>query len=73
MNIKFRSKNKIPYGELYIGDIFNHNGNIYMLTAQREEDTKDDWKSVNLANGEMEIFGKKVMVNRYENAELILD
>lgn len=73
MNIKFRSKNKIPYGELYIGDVFNYNGNIYMLTAQREEDTKDDWKAVNLANGEMEIFGKKVMVNRYENAELILD
>ena len=72
MNITFKNKGDIPYSDLDIGDIFNYGGSVYMLTDQQEEDMPDDLKSVNLANGEMEIFGKKVMVNRYEDAELIL-
>ena len=72
MNIKFKSKNDIPYGDLDIGDVFAYDTRVYMLTDQEEEDTEHELKSVNLANGEMEIFGIKVMVTRFEEAELIL-
>ena len=72
MNIKFKSKNDVPYGDLDIGDVFTYDARVYMLTDQEEEGTEHELKSVNLANGEMEIFGIKVMVTRFEEAELIL-
>lgn len=72
MDITFKHKNDVPYGDLDIGDVFVHSGRVYMLTDQQEEDRPDDLKSVNLANGNMEIFGSKVMVNRIENATCIL-
>lgn len=73
MNITFKNKNDVPYGDLDIGDVFIHGGKVYMLTDQKEEDTDNDLKSVDLSSGYMEIFGSKVMVNRIENATCILD
>ena len=72
MNITIRRNDKLPYRDLNIGDVFIHDGCVYMVTDQPEEDTKDNIKSVNLANGNMEIFGENVMVTSFENAEIIL-
>ena len=72
MNITFNRDNEIPYGDLDIGDVFSCGGSVYMLTDQPEEDMEGELKSVNLANGNMEIFGTKVMVTRFDNATCIL-
>lgn len=72
MNIRFNRDNEIYYGDLDIGDIFTYGGHVYMLTDQPEEDREGELKSVNLANGNMEIFGTKVMVTKFDNAECIL-
>lgn len=71
MNIKFKRINEIPYGDLNIGDVFAHGGHIYMVTDQ--EDTERELKSVNLATGEMKIFGSKVITTLFYNAILTLE
>ena len=68
MNITFKRKNEIHYEDLKIGDIFAHDGQAYMVTDQPEEDREGELKSVNLSNGNMEIFGKKVIVILFDNA-----
>lgn len=73
MNITFKRDNEIPYGNLNIGDIFTHGGHVYMLTDQPEEDREGELKSVNLANGNMEIFGSKVITTLFDNATLTLE
>ena len=73
MTIKFKQKNEILYGELRIGDIFTHGGYVYMVTDQPEEGTKGELKSVNLSNGNMEVFGSKVVITIFSNATLILE
>ena len=73
MNITFRRDNEKHYGELNIGDIFTYGGHVYMLTDQPEEDTNGELKSVNLANGEMEVFGSKVIVTKFDNATCVLE
>jgi len=72
MNITLKNRNDVPYETVDIGDVFLHGGCVYMVTDQQEEDTKEELKSVNLATGRMEVFGKKVMVIRIDEAELIL-
>ena len=72
MNITFKRDNKINYEDLGIGDVFTHDGHVYMLTDQPEEDSVAELKSVDLANGNMEIFGAKVIVTKFDEAELIL-
>ena len=73
MNITFKRNNEISYGDLDIGDIFQHGGHVYMLTDQPEEDKEGELKSVNIANGSMEIFGSKVIVTRFDNATCVLE
>lgn len=73
MNITFKRENEIPYGDLNIGDVFTHGGHVYMVTDQPEEDREGELKSVNLANGEMEIFGSKVITTLFDNATLTLE
>ena len=73
MNITFKRNNEISYGDLDIGDIFTHGGHVYMLTDQPEEDREGELKSVNIANGSMEIFGSKVIVTRFDNATCVLE
>lgn len=73
MNITFKRKNEIPYGDLCIGDVFTHDGQVYMVTDQPEEEREGGLKSVNLANGEMEIFGSKVITVLFDNATLKLE
>jgi len=72
MNITFKRDNEINYGDLDIGDVFTHGGHVYMLTDQPEEDREGELKSVNLANGNMEIFGTKVIVTKFDEAKLVL-
>ena len=74
MKITFKRNDKLPYGDLNIGDIFTYNGLVYMVTDQPEEDstTENEFKSVDLASGEMETFGSKVIVTSIGDAELIL-
>jgi len=73
MDIIIKQGNEVPYGDLAYGDVFQHKGKTYMLTDQREEDTDDDYKSVNLETGEMEIFGSKIVVHLYDRATITLD
>lgn len=73
MDIIIKRSNEVTYGDLNYGEVFQHEGNTYMLTDQREEDTDDDYKSVNLETGEMEIFGSKVVVHLYDRATITLD
>ena len=73
MNITFKRENEIPYRDLNIGDVFTHGGHVYMVTDQPEEDGEGELKSVNLANGEMEIFGSKVITTLFDNATLTLE
>ena len=73
MNITFKRDNEISYGDLDIGDVFTHGGSVYMQTDQPEEDTEGELKSVNLANGCMEIFGSNVIVTKFDNATLTLE
>lgn len=72
MDIIFRYDNKVPYGHLDIGDVFECDNRVYMLTNQQEEDSNGELKSVNLANGEMEIFGLKVPVTKFDNVTCTL-
>ena len=73
MNITFKRENEIPYEDLNIGDVFTHGGHVYMVTNQPEEDREGELKPVNLANGEMEIFGSKVITTLFDNATLTLE
>ena len=73
MNITFKRDNEMHYEDLDIGDIFTHGGHVYMVTNQPEEDTNGELKSVNLASGEMEVFGSKVIVTKFDNATCVLE
>lgn len=73
MNITFKRKHATHYEDLKIGDVFTHDGHVYMVTDQPEEGTKGELKSVNLANGEMEIFGSKVITTLFDNVTLTLE
>lgn len=73
MDITFKRKNETHYEDLNIGDVFTHNGQVYMVTDQPEEDREGELKSVNLSNGNMEIFGRKVIVMLFDNATLTLE
>lgn len=73
MDIRFKRENEIPYGDLSIGDIFTYSGHVYMVTDQPEEDTEGELKSVDLANGKMEIFGSEVITTFFDKATLTLE
>ena len=74
MNITFKRKNETYYEDLKIGDVFAHDGQAYMVTDQPEEDIKElELKSVNLSNGNMETFGRRVIVMLFDNATLTLE
>lgn len=75
MNLDVRYRNDIKYGELQIGDMFRYDGKIYIMTDEMEDEIGPDrqHKSVDLESGEMEIFGSKVVVQRYSNPILIVE
>lgn len=75
MNLDVRYRNDIKYEELQIGDMFRYDGKIYIMTEEWEDeiDPGRQHKSVNLESGEMEIFGSKVVVQRYSNPILIVE
>ena len=72
MNIAFATNNRIPYERLDFGDVFMHEGNVFLFTNEPEEGEAGEYLSVCVTDGKMMTFGKKVEVNKIDKATLVL-
>ena len=73
VNITFKQKNTVPYGDLDFGDIFTYGGHVFMVTDEYTDGEHANPKAVNLSNGEMEKFEDTNVVNMFDNVTCILE
>lgn len=75
MKINQSSPSTVPFSSLKVGNIFEHNGNIYMKTPEittTEYDMGVCYNAYNLTNNSYVSFGVIFQVLPYPNATLNL-